>query len=88
MLYLVMDIIVQWGVFRYLHEEINANRLIVLFAIVLDIVVLTGLLLLKLETDALIVAVAGVLIILIYITEQVFLKQSYETTHSDHSEHR
>jgi amino acid transporter len=88
MLYLVMDIIVQWGVLRYLREKVNANRLIVLLAIVMDIVVLTGLLLIKLETDALIVAVAVVLVVSIFITEQVFLKWSHETIHPNHSEHR
>ena len=87
MLYLVMDIIVHWGVLRYLHKKVNANRLIVLLAIVMDVVVLTALLLVKLETDALIVAVAGVLIVCIYITEQVFLKRSHTTTHQNHSEH-
>jgi len=71
MLYLVMDIIVHWGVLRYLREEINANRYIVL-----------------LETDVLIVTVAGAIIVFIYITEQIFLKQSDETIHPDHSQHQ
>jgi len=87
MLYLVMDIIVHWGVLRYLHEKINANRLIVLLAIVMDVVVLTALLLIKLETDALIVVVAGILIVCIYITERVFLKRGHTTIHPNHSEH-
>lgn len=87
MLYLVMDIIVHWGVLRYLREKVNANRLIVMLAIVMDVVVLIGLLLIKLQTDAFIVAVAVVLVVSIYITEQVFLKRSHEVIHPNHSEH-
>ena len=88
MLYLVMDIIVHWGVLSYLREKVNANRLIVMLAIVMDVVVLIGLLLIKLQTDAFIVAVAVVLVVSIYITEQVFLKRSHETIHPNHSGHR
>ena len=35
-----MDIAIHWGVFRYLREEVEANGLILITAIVLDVVVL------------------------------------------------
>ena len=85
-LYLVMDITVHWGVIRYLRGKVDANNLVVGLAIIMDAVVLTGLLIVKLKTDALIVAVAGILILLIYVAERFFLSQANPntTTHSGH----
>jgi amino acid transporter len=88
MLYLVMDIVVHWGVLRYLRGKVEANGLVVGLAIVMDVVVLTGLLVVKLETDVLIVAVAGILILLIYIAERVFLARTNSNIHTTHSGHK
>ncbi len=87
-LYLVMDIAVHWGVLRYLRDTVGANVLVVGLAIGMDVVVLTGLLIVKLETDALIVAVAGALILLIYIAERVFLGRANPGLQAPHSGHK
>jgi len=87
MLYLVMDITVHWGLLRHLREKVKANGLIVGLAIVMDIVVLTGLLIVKLESDTLIVVVAGILILLIYIAERIFLNRTNTNIHAKHSRH-
>ncbi|MBT8117863.1 MAG: APC family permease [Gammaproteobacteria bacterium] len=87
-LYLVMDIAVHWGVLRYLRDTVGANVLVVGLAIGMDVVVLTGLLMVKLETDALIVAVAGALILLIYIAERVFLGRANPGLQAPHSGHK
>ena len=87
MLYLVMYIAVHWGVLRYLRKQVRANGLIVGLAILMDVVVLSGLVILKLQTDALIVAIAGLLIVVIYIGEKFFLRRSAEPPHQAHSDH-
>ena len=38
--YLVMDMIIHWGVYKHLREEVKANGIIVLIALVLDFIVL------------------------------------------------
>lgn len=71
--YLIMDIAVHWGVLRYLRKEVNANIWILLTAIVLDLVVLIGFVWFKLASDLLVIAVAGVCMLLILIVEAIFL---------------
>jgi len=87
MLYLVMDITVHWGLLRHLRDKVRANSLVVGLAIVLDVVILTGLLIVKLETDPLIVMVAGILILIIYIAERVFLGRTSSNIQATHSGH-
>ncbi|HEY9203798.1 MAG TPA: APC family permease [Sulfurimonas sp.] len=71
--YLIMDIAVHWGVLRYLRKEVNANIWILLTAIVLDLVVLIGFVWFKLASDLMVIAVAGVCMLLILIVEAIFL---------------
>ncbi|MCM4158512.1 APC family permease [Antarcticibacterium flavum] len=84
--YLVMDIIVHWGIFRYLKKEIKARSSILITAIILDAVVLAAFLTVKAQTDIFIIYVAVPSIILIFIAEFFFLKSSpnsgKETTHN------
>jgi hypothetical protein len=39
-LYLVMDMIIHWGVFKHLNDKVGANPIIVLAALVFDAIVL------------------------------------------------
>jgi len=73
-LYLVMDMIVHWGVFKHLRNKVNANPGIVLTALFLDIIVLGAFTWVKLNSDWLIVAVSILFIVLIFIGEHMFLK--------------
>ncbi|MGP4070410.1 APC family permease [Halobacillus sp. B29] len=73
-LYLVMDMIVHWGVFKHLRKKVNANSGIVLTALVLDAIVLLAFTWVKLNTDWLIVAVSIIFIASIFISEHLFLK--------------
>lgn len=73
-LYLVMDMIVHWGVFKRLRGKVKANPAIVMTAFILDGIVLTAFVWVKLMNDWLIVAVSIVFIIVIFIGEYVFLK--------------
>ena len=72
--YLIMDIIIQWGVFKYLRKEIKANGAILLTTIVLDIVVLSAFLWIKGSTDLVLIAVAAISLLLIFFGEKWFLK--------------
>lgn len=74
--YLVMDIAVQFGVYRHLRKEIQANGTIVITAIVLDVLVLGGFLWTKASSDILIVIIAIVSMLFIYGSEKWFLKQN------------
>lgn len=73
--YLVMDIIIHWGVFRKLRKEVKANPIILLTAIVLDTVVLFAFLWTKWSSDRLVVIVSLALMVLIFALEHLFLKK-------------
>lgn len=72
--YIVMDIAVQWGVLRYLSQDIGASKVIVGAAIALDGVVLVALLAVKAATDPLVIYVAIIGLALIFIGERLFLR--------------
>lgn len=77
-LYLVMDMIVHWGVFKHLREKVNAKSGIVLTALTLDAIVLLAFMWVKATTDWLIVAVSIIFIVLIFVGEHFFLKYKQE----------
>ncbi|GAB4522840.1 MAG: APC family permease [Roseibium sp.] len=72
--YLVMDIIIHWGVFRYLRSEIGARGWVMLTAIGLDSIVLIAFGALKWQQDPAIVAygVAGICLVFVFV--KVFLR--------------
>ncbi|NOZ65732.1 MAG: APC family permease [Alphaproteobacteria bacterium] len=76
--YIVMDIIVQWGVFRYLRKEIKANSLVLLIAIGMDIVVLGAFLMIKAQTDMLVIYVSIIIMALVFAGERLFLRWNME----------
>lgn len=51
--YIIMDIVIHWGVFRYLRKEVKANAAILIAAILLDVIVLGVLLWVKAQSDML-----------------------------------
>jgi len=71
--YILMDIIIHWGLLRHMREEINVNPYIVSTAIILDVVVLGALLMTKASTDMFLVAISVILIVLIFIGEKWFI---------------
>jgi amino acid transporter len=73
--YILMDILVHWGVFKYLRKEINANAFILISAIIFDVVVLGAFLIVKASTDMMIVYAAFIGIVLIFLGERIFLKK-------------
>ncbi|MEQ9094601.1 MAG: hypothetical protein RLN63_10895, partial [Miltoncostaeaceae bacterium] len=72
--YLVMDVLIQWGILSRLRDEVPANRAIVAAAIVLDLAALGGLVWLKATGDLLVVVVAAIGIAVIFVGEWIFLR--------------
>lgn len=75
-LYLVMDIMIHWGVFKHLRKKVHAKPFIVVSAIVLDLIVLSAFLWVKIQTDIVVVVVAILMITFIFIGEYAFLKKT------------
>ncbi len=71
--YLVMDMIVHWGVFKNLRKDVNANGVILITALLLDLVVLTAFLWVKASSDIFVVIVSAIGIILVFAGEKWFL---------------
>jgi amino acid transporter len=84
--YLVMDVAVHWGVFRHLRREVRANGAVLLGAIALDAVVLGAFLVMKAQSDPLIIVVSIVGIASIFVFEAMFLRPRREAGkgHSGH----
>nr|WP_210325905.1 APC family permease [Oricola nitratireducens] len=71
--YLVMDIVIHWGVFRNLRHDIGAHGSILISAISLDAIVLAVFAVMKIRTDPVIVGTAALAIILVFAFEYWFL---------------
>lgn len=71
--YLVMDMIVHWGVFKHLRKDVNANGVILISALMLDLVVLIAFLWIKASSDIFVVIVSAIGIILVFAGEKCFL---------------
>lgn len=71
--YLVMDMIVHWGVFKHLRKDVNANGIILISALLLDLVVLAAFLWIKASSDIFVVIVSAIGIILVFAGEKWFL---------------
>jgi amino acid transporter len=85
--YLIMDIGIHWGVLRYLREDVQANALILVIAIVLDIVVLGAFLQIKAKTDMLIIIVAVAGLALVFGGEWFFLRSRPQPQTESHHHH-
>ena len=73
--YLLMDIVIHWGVFKHLRDDVGAKAPILLIAIVFDVVALTAFVALKAMSDPLILAFAVSGLVGIYALEFFYLKQ-------------
>ena len=77
-LYLVMDILIHWGLFHKLKDEVTSNRVIVGGAILIDSIVLIAFVVYKFQTDLLIVGVSLLVLISTYLMEKFYLKHKRE----------
>lgn len=85
--YLIMDIIIHVGVLRHMKEKVNANPVIVITAIVLDVMVLTGFIWVRAQTNPTVIIVSGTLIVVTFFGEKLFLKNTKHLEDEDAMEH-
>jgi amino acid transporter len=71
--YLVMDMIVHWGVYKHLRKEVNANGIILISALLLDLVVLSAFVWVKASSDIFVVIVSAIGVVLVFAGEKCFL---------------
>lgn len=72
--YIVMDIVIHWGVLKHLKKDVGANPVIVILAIALDAIVLGAFLWVKVSSDLFVVILTIALMIVIFIGERFFLR--------------
>lgn len=73
--YLIMDMLVHWGVFRSVRREIGASAAILLSALAFDAVVLAAFTTMKWGSDPMIVLYAAVAISAVFIYERIYLSR-------------
>jgi hypothetical protein len=83
--YLIMDMIIQWGVFRFRRQEIGAAGTVLLAALAFDAVVLAAFTAMKLQSDPLIVIIATVAIAAVFGFERTYLGRWTETRGNSHA---
>ncbi|MEE2878845.1 APC family permease [Hyphomonas sp.] len=83
--YLVMDMIIHWGVFRQLRQDVGAAPAILLCAILLDALALSAFLILKWQADPSIIIIALTGMLAIFAFERFFLQRMRETAGGHHS---
>lgn len=76
--YLIMDIAIHWGLFKHLKKEVKFNSIIPIMAIVMDVIILLAFIYLKYINDPLVLIVAAIGIVLIFLSQFIFMK-----THTD-----
>ncbi len=72
--YIIMDILIHWGVLRHLRREIDAKAWVLVSAIVLDLIVLAALLVVKAQTDMLVIWASLLGLIVIFAGERYFIR--------------
>lgn len=82
--YLLMDIAVHWGVLRHLVDDIDAKSWVLVSAMILDAVVLTGFLITKLQLDPTIIVIAVIAILCIFGFEKYYLAMRRTTMQEHH----
>lgn len=73
--YIVMDIIVHWGVLRHLREEVEAKAWILITAIILDMIVLGAFLWVKWQSDMLVIWASAIGLLIVFLGERLFLRK-------------
>lgn len=81
--YLVMDMVIHWGVYRHLRDDVGANAWILLSAIVLDSIVLGAFLIMKATSDPMIIAISFTGMAGIFAFEKFYLSQNRSDTNAE-----
>lgn len=73
--YLCMDMIVQWGVWKFRRKDTRANGTVLLATLALDAVVLAAFTMIKLRSDPAIVVIAALAILTVFLFERLYLSR-------------
>ncbi|NNC72823.1 MAG: APC family permease [Sphingomonadaceae bacterium] len=71
--YLIMDVIIHWGVYRHLRDDVEAKGWVLLSALTLDLIVLGAFLAMKAQSDQMIIAIGLGGIVIIFGLEKLYL---------------
>ncbi len=82
--YLVMDIVIHWGVFRHLRQDVNARAWILISAIILDAIALSVFIVMKGMADPAIIIIAVAAIALIVAFEKFYLSRYRSADEASH----
>ena len=74
--YLIMDIIIHWGVLKHLKNKVGAKAPVIIIALILDLIVLVAFVWVKINSDAFVVIFTFAAMILIFLGEHLFLKKA------------
>lgn len=80
--YLVMDILIHWGVLRHIRKDVGARAWVLITAIGLDLLALGAFLILKWRSDPLIIAIALAGMTAIFAVEKFYLSKSRDEADS------
>ncbi|WP_343211376.1 APC family permease (plasmid) [Aliisedimentitalea scapharcae] len=87
--YLVMDMVVHWGVWKNLRHRIAARGWVILTALALDAVILVAFMLFKWRSDSTIVIVAFATMLVALLVERLYLGRFVSRDEAiDHSRHQ
>jgi len=84
-----MDVIIHWGVLRRLREDVGANPVVLICAILFDLVALGAFLVMKAMSDPAIIVISATGIIAIFVFEKFYLsrrrekRETHETGHQE-----
>ena len=73
--YLIMDMVIHWGVFSTRRKETGASAPVLLLALGFDAVVLAAFTVMKMQSDPAIVLYAAIAIVAIFGFERVYLSR-------------
>ena len=73
--YLIMDMIVHWGVLRFMRKEVEAKAFVIVLALLFDAVVLVAFTAMKLQSDPLIVVYAVIAITSVFVFQRIYLSR-------------
>lgn len=86
--YLTMDMAIHWGVWRHLRSELSPRRVVIWTAIGLDALVLGGFLVVKADTDPVVLGVAGGVMAALLVMEFIFFRmRGPPPAEHEHHEH-
>jgi len=82
--YLLMDLIIHWGVYRHLRQDVGASGTILIIAMVLDIIMLSAFLIIKGASDPLIIVISLSSITAVFVFERFYLSRRRGTMSAGH----